>query len=304
MSFKYRFTVFTPTFNRAHTLPRVYESLARQTFRDFEWLVVDDGSTDGTEQLMSDWARAGSFAIEYVKQANGGKHAAFNTGTCAARGELFLNLDSDDACVPQALERFDWHWRQLAGLERFSGVSALCADQFGHIVGDRFPADILDSDNLEVVYRYRVRGEKWGFQRTDIMRRFPFPAAPARTYVGESLIWARIARQYKTRYVNEALRTYFHDPSGRIMTRPFRQQALSVPIRLDYLRENADWLARRPTDLLKAATAFSRLAFHAGDGARTIARVVARENGPVRWAVLAASLPALALYVDDRIRGR
>src|SRR5688572_23550113 len=106
----YTFTVFTPTHNRAHTLQRVYDSLRGQTFRDFEWLIVDDGSKDGTDRLAAAWARSADFEIRYRRQPNRGKHVAFNAGVRDARGELFLPLDSDDACVPRALERFIHHW--------------------------------------------------------------------------------------------------------------------------------------------------------------------------------------------------
>ena len=100
-SARYTFTVFTPTCNRCATLPRVYASLAAQTFRDFEWLIVDDGSTDCTAALVDKWTAQADFPIRYLRQENRGKHIASNRAVREARGELFLVLDSDDACVPQ-----------------------------------------------------------------------------------------------------------------------------------------------------------------------------------------------------------
>lgn len=212
------FTVFTPTFNRAGTLPRVFESLQAQTFRDFEWLVVDDGSTDDTPQVVERLRRNASFPIRYLRQdANAGKHVAFNRGVREAAGELFLTLDSDDRCVPEALARFKHHWDAIPAERRaeFSAVTALCMDERGRVVGDRFPADPLDADSIELAYRYRVRGEKWGFQRTDVLRAFPFPEPPGTRFVPESLAWLAIARRYKTRFVNECLRVYSrHDVAG------------------------------------------------------------------------------------------
>lgn len=98
------FTVFTPTFNRAHTLHRVYDSLGQQSFRNFEWLVVDDGSTDNTEQLVRDWKSNSDFPIRYEKQANSGKHVAINKAARLAKGALFLIADSDDAFSSEALQ--------------------------------------------------------------------------------------------------------------------------------------------------------------------------------------------------------
>lgn len=89
------FTVFTPTYNRAHTLLRVFSSLQAQTFQDFEWLIVDDGSTDGTEELIKHWGSESHFPVRYFKQENRGKHVAFNRGVREATGQFFLPLDSD-----------------------------------------------------------------------------------------------------------------------------------------------------------------------------------------------------------------
>ena len=182
---RYTFTIFTPTFNRAHTLQRVYTSLAQQTYRDFEWLVMDDGSTDNTSQLIESWKGESNFQIRYYKQVNMGQGVAFNRGVEHAEGELLLVLDSDDECVPHALEQLKHHWDAIDAQQRagFSGVSVLCMDQNGNLVGDLFPKDVMDSDPLELRYRYKVKGEKWGFQRTDVLRRYPFPENLNQTYV-------------------------------------------------------------------------------------------------------------------------
>src|SRR3954466_3782814 len=104
--FRYTYTVFTPSYNRAHLLPRVYESLEKQTFRDFEWLVVDDGSKDNTAQVIKELAAKASFPVRYVAKPNGGKPTAVNRGAQEAQGRLITILDSDDWFKPEALERF------------------------------------------------------------------------------------------------------------------------------------------------------------------------------------------------------
>ena len=160
--------MFTATYNRAHVLHRVYHSLRAQTLRDFEWLVVDDGSTDGTRALVAGWRAAAGFPIRYRYQENRGKHVAYNHAVPLARGRFFLTLDSDDACVPQALARLNQYWEEIPerAKPRFSAVTVLCMDAAGRIVGDRFPRRITDSDSLDAHYRLKIRGEKWGFQRT------------------------------------------------------------------------------------------------------------------------------------------
>jgi glycosyltransferase involved in cell wall biosynthesis len=177
---------------------------------------VDDGSTDDTGPLVQQWQREANFPINYVWQENGGKHVAVNRGVQEARGELFLFLDSDDACVPIALERFKFHWDSIPAekKDQFSAVTALVQDQNGNIIGSRFPFDPTDSDSLEIRFKYRVTGEKWGFHRTDVLKEFPYPCFEGEKAVPESLLWNRIALKYKTRYVNEPLEIYYVTPNS------------------------------------------------------------------------------------------
>ncbi|MGH9663460.1 MAG: glycosyltransferase, partial [Bryobacteraceae bacterium] len=213
----YTFTVFTATYNRWATLPRVYESLKKQTYRNFEWLIVDDGSTDNTREIVEGWIFEAAFPIRYVYQEHGHKKAAFNRGVHEARGSLFLTLDSDDECAENALERFWWHWNNIptAVREQYSAVTALWVYAGGGLVGTAFPGDgYLDSDSIEIHRRWKVKGDKWGFQRTDILRDCAFHE-DLEGFVPEGLVWIQIAEKYKTRYVNEALGICHQDnPEG------------------------------------------------------------------------------------------
>lgn len=211
-----KFTVFTATYNRRNLLVHVYDSLCMQTHKDFEWLIVDDGSTDETDDLVAQLSTEKKLEIVYLRQENRGKHVAFNRGVEVARGELFLPLDSDDTCVPTTLECLLRRWDEIPLDLRsaFSGVTCLCADEDGRLIGSRFPQDVVDAWPLEFCSKFRITGEKWGFQRTDILRKFPFPENPGERFVPEGLIWNRIARHYKMRYVNEVLRIYKALPDG------------------------------------------------------------------------------------------
>jgi len=265
---EYLFTVFTPTYNRARTLQRVYASLQRQTLRNFEWLVMDDGSTDNTRALIAQWEAESNFPIRYIFQENQGKPAAFNRGVQEARGELFLTLDSDDECVPEALERLKHHWDAIPAQDKtkFSAVTVLCKDQNGNLVGNKFPRDILDSDTIEVTFKYRVTGEKWGFQRTDVLKQFPFPSIPNAKFISESVVWFALSRKYKTRFVNEALRIYHvHDGAGDHLS-TLSPAVLSGRAYLHrfVLNELIDWLFRTPRSVFRSAINFSRYSFGLG----------------------------------------
>jgi glycosyltransferase involved in cell wall biosynthesis len=213
--FRYTYTVFTPSYNRAHLLPRVYESLEKQTFRDFEWLVVDDGSTDQTAEVIKQLQSKASFPVRYVAKPNGGKPTAVNRGVKEAAGFIFAILDSDDWYVPEALDRFWHHWQSIpANLQSgYVGVTGLCSLASGELIGSRFPQDVFDSDAIDLRYKHRVEGEKSGILRTEVMQQFRYPEELGK-YVPESLVWNRIAKNYKTRFVNEVLTVKEFQPGG------------------------------------------------------------------------------------------
>ncbi len=272
--FTYCFTVFTPTYNRKHTLDRVYQSLISQTYRDFEWSIVDDGSSDGTEELVAKWQQEGLLPIRYIYQENRGKHIASNVGAASAKGELFLTLDSDDSCVPEALERFKYHWDSIPANRRaeFSAVTCLCKDESGRIVGNKFPFDPTDSDSLEIRYRFKMVGEKWGFHRTEVMREFPFPELSGCNHVPESVVWSAIARKYKTRFVNEPLRTYWSG-TDRLTNSTSSQKSWNYIIKKsahahrllsqEVLNKELDYFKYMPVSFFKAAVNFTRFSLHA-----------------------------------------
>lgn len=264
------FTVFTPTYNRSRTLPRVYESLRLQTFRNFEWLIVDDGSTDDTRELVGKWQAQSEFPIRYIYQENQGKAAAFNRGVREAHGELFLTLDSDDACVIQALERFKYHWDSIPPNQRdvFSAITVLGKDQNGRLVGDKFSRDVLDSDSIELVFKYHVKGDKWGFHRTDVLMQFPFPVLPNVKFIPEGLVWFALSRRFRTRFVNEVLLiNYVNDGAGDHLSSLSPEVMFGRALFHKYiLNELVDWLYRSPANLFRSAINFSRYSIGIGKG--------------------------------------
>lgn len=303
MSYRYLFTVFTPTYNRSSTLPRVYESLKAQTFRDFEWLIVDDGSTDNTRQIVETWETEANFPIRYIHQTNQGKPAAYNRAVAEAEGELFLFIDSDDRCFPQALERLKYHWDSIPAEQRenFSAVTALCQDQHGRLCGEKFAQDVLDSDSIEMYMKGRMIGEKWGFQRTDVLREFPFPQLAGEKFVPESVVWLAISRKYRTRFVNEILRVYFINDGAKDHLTQLGNTGVLWGRAFFYrqvLNDFIDWLFRAPLVLYRSAINFSRYSFGLGKG--PVSQF--KELGNTRAkALLGGSLPlGFLMYLRDR----
>ena len=211
--FLHQFTVFTPTYNRSHTLHRVYESLIAQTYSDFEWLVIDDGSTDDTRSRIEAWQTIAPFKIRYIYQSPQGKHAAYNRAALESEGEFLICLDSDDSCLPYALERMRERWDEIpvSDQSRYSGIDCHCMDdQGGHRIGTDYPSDGFISNYPEMRHRYQVTGEKWGFQRTVVMRKYPFPVFNdlRMSHIPESVVWSPMTMRYPVLYVNECWRVY------------------------------------------------------------------------------------------------
>lgn len=303
-AWSYTFTVFTPTYNRATTLHRVFESLAQQTFSDFEWLIVDDGSTDDTAAVVHAWVASAPFPIRYIQAAHGGKHVAFNRGVREARGALFLSMDSDDACVPRSLERFWFHWTQIPEVERknYSSVTALVNDEHGVLIGTEFPAPIFDSNALDLRFRSHVTGDKWGFQRTDVLRKFPFPEVEGVNYVPEVLAWYPIARRFHTRFVNERLLIYFQAGTDRLSVGQVTPHD-AIAMRLGQqalLDDYLDHAIRSPRDLLKAVVNYSRFGLAAGIGLRGAVSGMRTWHG--RLLVTLGAPMGVALHLRDRRR--
>jgi Glycosyl transferase family 2 len=307
--YKYLFTVFTPTYNRAHTLHRVYESLASQTFMDFEWLIVDDGSSDETKDQVEKWQKENLFPLKYIYQDNQGKHIASNRGVTEAKGELFLTLDSDDACVAVALERFKYHWDSIPLEQKsgFSAVTCLCQDENGNIVGSKFPFEPTDSDSLEIRYRFKVKGEKWGFQTTKVMKKFPFPEVSGCSHVPEDIVWSAISRKYKTRFVNESLRIYWtgqdqvtkQKVSAHFISKVSSSQAL---YHQEVLNKELSYFKIAPIHFIKSAIHFARFSFHAKQGMSTQFNSLDVFGGKILW--LLTCLIGYSVYIKDSLKSK
>lgn len=200
-------TVFTPVYNRAYILNQLYQSLLRQTNYDFEWLIIDDGSTDNIAELVSRWiACTREFEIRFYRQPNGGKHRAINRGVQLAKGEAFLIVDSDDYLTEDAIDIVYEYWTQIKDNTRFAGVSGLRMHQNRQVIGGRPQfEEYVDATNLERA-AYGLEGDKAEVYKTDILKSFPFPEFEGERFVTEAVVWNKIAYQgYRIRWFNRSI---------------------------------------------------------------------------------------------------
>jgi len=188
-------TVFTPTYNRSETLPLLYNSLISQSFQGFEWLIVDDGSTDATEMLVHNWIEEKKILIRYYKQKNGGKHRAINKGVDLAHKELFFIVDSDDFLPSSSLEIIVEKSKMLD--DKIIGLAGRRQYFNREIVGSCFPKKEFVSDSVERIYLYSIKGDLAEVYKTAILRKYKFPDFKGELFCAEGLIWNRIAAEYK-----------------------------------------------------------------------------------------------------------
>lgn len=218
--YKYRITVFTPTFNRAYILEKLYFSLKRQSFQNFEWLVVDDGSSDNTEQLINEWKREACFPIRYYKTENGGKHRAINRGLEYADGELFFTMDSDDELTADAMTKIDTWFKSIECDHTFCGIVANKGITATETPNPIFKDQYLDKTWLET-YSYRengklmLSGERAIIFYTDVHKKYTFPEFPGEKFLTEAVVYNRIARDgYKLRFFNDIIWIYEYQDDG------------------------------------------------------------------------------------------
>ncbi len=214
-----KITVFTPTYNRGYIIKSLYESLKRQAFRDFEWIVINDGSTDDTDDIFDNEILPDDhfFNITYVRTMNGGKHRAVNKGIALSKGELFFIVDSDDYLTDDSLEIIDKVERTISPQEKhkFAGVCGLKAYNLKDITGTTYSGNgFLDITSLERS-TYRIEGDKAEVFYTDILKKYPFPEFEGEKFLTECVVWDKIAFDgYKLRFFNDIVYICDYLPDG------------------------------------------------------------------------------------------
>ncbi len=295
-----RYTIFIPTFNRAHTIAEAIRSADAQTHRGFEILIIDDGSNDGTEDLVNRLTEGISAPLRYHWQENQGKHVAYNTCARLARGEFVVLLDSDDVLLPDALEAIDAAWEAIPAAERgeFAGVEGLCRTSGGDLHGTAFPENVFDSDYLTSRRVYGITGEKRHSLRMDILRRYPYPVVPGERHVRPDYTWKQIAHHYRFRHINRVLQVVDFRDDGLTRNSRLRRLRNTEGLYL-YFREDVlshpDYLSR--SEQRAACSQYVRYALHQGLG-------FAEQRGEIRdrrlW--LAALPRGMQDWLLDRVK--
>lgn len=240
-------TVFTPTYNRGNLLNRLYQSLCKQNYKEFEWIIVDDGSLDDTSSIVNiiqDKHPCGDFSILYYKKENGGKHTAVNTGVQKAHGDLFFIADSDDILPPNSLQTVAGVWEQTKYDNSIGGICGFDGGiNDGSIIGTGFPKEVhllnielsnhinigyIDATTRDVRFKLKVDGDMKEVFRTSVLREFPFPEIKGERFCPEVLVWNRIASKYKLRHINKIIYLVEYQQDG--ITSAITRSRMNSPI--------------------------------------------------------------------------
>lgn len=252
-------TIFTPAYNRAHTIGRTYRSLLRQTCQDFEWLVIDDGSSDNTRDLVESWIAEKKIPIRYIRQENQGMHGAHNTAYQNIFTELNTCIDSDDFMPDDAVEKIIRFWNSISEdkKKKYAGIIGLDQTVDGKIIGSKFTTQ--ETTTWEF-YAHGGYGDKKLVYRSDIIRQFPlYPIFKGEKYVSLGSLYTLIDQKYKVLTLNEPLvvveyqpdgssynmySQYIRNPHGFIYNRKLMLSFQGLPYKL-YLKHGIHYVAEK-----------------------------------------------------------
>ena len=231
-------TVFTPSYNRAYTLHKCYESLLRQTSKDFTWLIIDDGSSDNTKELVDSWINENKIEINYIYQENQGMHGAHNTAYKNIKTELNVCIDSDDYMPDDAVEKIISFWN-INKRSDLAGIMALDAYIDGKVIGDRFPSVLKESTYFNIYNKYGLKGDKKLIYRSELTIQYPYPIFEGEKYVSLAYKYAKLDSKYKLALMNEVVCNveYMEDGSSLNMLKQYRRNPKGFAfIRIDNMK--------------------------------------------------------------------
>lgn len=284
-------TIFTPAYNRAHTIDRTYESLCRQTCNDFEWLVIDDGSTDNTRQLVEGWISENKIPIRYIYQENQGMHGAHNTAYKNIHTELNTCIDSDDWMPDDAVEKIVGFWKRY-GSDQVAGIVGLDATEDGKIIGDIFPEGLKTTTIRGYYEDLKGSGDKKMVYRTSVICNTPdYPLFEGERLVALSYRCNLVDEKYPLLVSNEVfvIVDYQDDGSSRNMWRQYWKNPKGFAfIRKFNMQQTRSWKRKIMENI-----------HYVSHSIRSHNRLFINES-PMKWLTIAAIIPGCFLYLYNK----
>ena len=253
-NYKYRFSLFTSTLNRCGHLAQRYEELKAQPFKDFEWVIVNDGSQDDTDNVVRKILAEGVIPVKYIPfPVNRGKHIAWREALKVMQGRYVITVDDDDEILKDTLSIHNMRWEELekeADYDKFWEVRTRCMikdPETGETRMTKLPSPIFDSDYIYVSYVLKVREEMNGSRKLEVLKECagvpPFKFEEHCSNLSEGIRWIRAARKYKTRFTEDSTRIYEPNPEGLCISKPSKKKCWNSLVAAQLmLKENPDIL--------------------------------------------------------------
>lgn len=222
----YPITIITATYNRSELLLRLFDSLKEQTVQDFQWLIIDDGSTDDTDAVIGSLQNH-SFHIDYIKKPNGGKHTALNYSHRFIKGELCCIVDSDDWLIPSAIETILDSWVVYSKYENVKLMTFLKGKSETDEVVGGFPDEPTISNHIEFRINEKRDGDCCEVLMSDVLKEFPLPEFKGERFMGEGYLWTSAGYKYDTVYIKKII--YICDYLEGGLTKSGRQLRIKCP---------------------------------------------------------------------------
>lgn len=287
-------TIFTPAYNRAHTLGRTYESLLRQTCDDFEWLIVDDGSKDSTKELVEKWMQEGKISIRYIYQQNQGMHGAHNTAYRNIDTELNTCIDSDDYMPDDAVETIVNFWK-ANGSDKYAGIIGLDCIENGNIIGTSFPKEMKET-TLSDFYAKGGKGDKKLVYRTEVIKQYPeYPIFEGEKYVGLAYKYMLIDQDYSLLTLNKPL-----------VVVEYQQDGSSMNMYRQYWNNPKGFAFYRKTEMVTTQSFIRRfkVCIHYVSSSFIMKNKTFIQESPQKFLTILAILPGYVLYkyIKNKVR--
>lgn len=197
-------SIITPTYNRGYILGQLFNSLQKQNCFQFEWVIIDDGSTDDTKNIVSTFCNRANFNIIYIEQTNSGKHVAINRGIEFCKGELTFIVDSDDYLTPDAIKMIIHDWKIYKN-PKICGMSYLRGYDENKSIGKSFPHNSVISNYIEMRTNKNIYGDKAEVWKTQLLIEHPFPVFENENFLGEGAVWGKLAEKYDMVFFNKII---------------------------------------------------------------------------------------------------
>ncbi len=211
-------TIFTPSYNRAHTLERCYKSMLSQSNKDFLWLIIDDGSSDNTKQVVDKWIKESKIEIRYYYQENQGMHGAHNAAYRLINTPINTCIDSDDRLAPEAVQTILTAWEDIKDVDELAGLVGLDADMDGVIIGTKIPKNVRKTTLYDIYNVHKVLGDKKIVYKTAIVKKYPsYPLFEGERFVPLGYLYQLIDQDYKLFPINKVLCEVEYQEDGSSM---------------------------------------------------------------------------------------